>query len=160
MTGARLYRNVGGLALLVLCGCDSARFPVPPPKPPPAVVPAPAAPAPTASALKRISPPPTTKATGKGEGHPPVPARSPILLIGLDENEAQTLLGPPTTIEDQSPGKMWSYRKQECVLSIALYPDVATRVFHILSYKVTSDDHNAGAKDVCRAKFGDVAAAE
>ncbi|MDR3437276.1 hypothetical protein [Telmatospirillum sp.] len=109
--------------------------PTPPPPPPPA--PAPAA--------------------RKHEDRKPQVPENPKQLISLDETEVQSLLGPPVAVEDHSPGKTWRFRKQDCLLNVALYPDVETRVFRVLSYEVTSDDHNDRAKRLCEAKFGIVA---
>lgn len=81
-------------------------------------------------------------------------------LVGLDENAAQALLGAPEAVEDHSPGKTLRFRRQGCVLSLALYPEVETRIFRVLSYEVTSDDHNAGAQQRCEAKFGTVVATQ
>lgn len=91
---------------------------------------------------------------------PPPPPAAPVQLVGMDENAVQALLGTPSLVEDHAPGKTWRFRKHDCVLSLALYPDVQTRVFRTLSYEVTSDEHNAGAKQLCETKFGNVATAD
>jgi len=157
MSFAIWYRAVGGMAVLVLCGCAStpaareadqprtaeAPISLTPETPPPAIRPAPP------------QPPAPRK---HEESKPPAAGPVPVGLVGLDESQVRQLLGAPAAIEDHSPGKTWRFRRQDCVLSVALYPDVETRVFRTLSYEVTSDDNNAGSTQLCRSKFGAVAA--
>jgi len=164
MTVTILNRTIGVIALMALCGCaDPAPKHVasapPPQEQPPAPSgpvaltppPAPAAPAKAAPAKRRDAAKPVQTAVAP----PP-----PVQLVGMDEGAIQALLGAPSMVEDHAPGKTWRFRKHDCVLSVALYPDVQTRVFRTLSYEVTSDDHNAGAKQLCETKFGNVAAAD
>jgi hypothetical protein len=70
-------------------------------------------------------------------------------LIGLNENQLQSVLGPPAAQSDHSPGKDWQYRDGRCSFILVLYPDVDTRVYHALSYEVISDDSSAGGKRHC-----------
>ena len=161
-----LNRTICGVALVALSGCAPQSPPPPPASPPaaqngtlsgPIVLVAPAAPVPAKPAPppKRHEDRKTTPATAAAP--PPPPA---VQLVGMDEGALQALLGPPSLVEDHAPGKTWRFRKQGCVLSVALYPDVQTRVFRTLSYEVTSDEHNTGAKQLCETKFGSVALAE
>jgi hypothetical protein len=87
---------------------------------------------------------PQTAATGNAD---------PMHLIGLDEGQLKARFGAPATEEDQSPGKTLRYRNRRCTLSLALYPDVQTRVFRALSYEVTSDDHSATGTRHCLAEL-------
>ncbi len=164
MTVTTLNRTLSVIALMALCGCED-----PAPKhvvsaPPPQEPAAPTGPV-------ALTPPPTPAAPTKAvpakrrDATKPAPqtataAPPPVQLVGMDEGAVQALLGAPSTVEDHAPGKTWRFRKHDCVLSVALYPDVQTRVFRTLSYEVTSDDHNAGAKQLCETKFGNVAAAD
>lgn len=169
MSVMTLNRTISVMALMVLCSCadptpshvgstpstqreqpassgpialTAPPAPVPPPKP--------AAPVKRHDASKPAAPPAAA----------PTAQTSPVQLVGMDEGEVQALLGTPSMVEEHAPGKTWRFRKHDCVLSVALYPDVQTRVFRTLSYEVTSDDHNAGAKQLCETKFGNVAAAD
>ena len=163
MNGTTLNRTVCVIALMALCGCAD---PTPhtasaPPAPPahtadsgPIALTAP--PAPTAPAKAAVPAKRHDAAKPAANSAPAAPAQ----LVGMNEGEVQTLLGAPSMVEDHAPGKTWRFRKRDCVLSVALYPDVQTRVFRTLSYEVTSDDHNAGAKQLCETKFGNVAAAD
>jgi hypothetical protein len=166
MTVTTLNRTTCVIALLALCGCAD-------PTTPHAASTAPAPSEQTASnGPIALTNPPTPTAPAKAavpakrrdatKPTAPAPAAqaAPVQLVGMDEGEVQALLGAPSTVEDHAPGKTWRFRKHDCVLSVALYPDVQSRVFRTLSYEVTSDDHNAGAKQLCETKFGNVAAAD
>jgi hypothetical protein len=163
MTMTTLNRTVCVVALMALCGCADPT--------PPRVVSAPAPQEPSApSGPIALTAPPTPAAPAKAavpakrrDSTKPVQtaqAAPPVQLVGMNEGEVQALLGAPSAVEDHAPGKTWRFRKHDCVLSVALYPDVQSRVFRTLSYEVTSDDHNAGAKQLCETKFGGVAAAD
>lgn len=73
----------------------------------------------------------------------------PVNLVGLDENQLKAVLGPPTEQEDRSPAKTWRYRNGKCVVDLALYPDVETRVFRTLSYEVTTGEDTAAEERLC-----------
>jgi len=163
MTVTTLNRAISVIALMTLCGCADptpkhvASAPPPPEQPstpsgPVALTPPPAPAASAKAAAKRRD---AAKPAQTAVAPPP-----PVQLVGMDEGAVQALLGAPSMVEDHAPGKTWRFRKHDCVLSVALYPDVQTRVFRTLSYEVTSDDHNAGAKQLCETKFGNVAAAD
>jgi hypothetical protein len=163
-----LYRTFGGIALLALCGCadptpkpvvsatEAQKEPVAAPTAPIALTVPPTSTSPTraASAKKRDD----RKQTASVPGTAASP--TPVQLVGMNEGDVQALFGAPSLVEDHAPGKTLRFRKHDCVLSVALYPDVQTRVFRTLSYEVTSDDHNAGAKQLCETKFGNVAVAD
>jgi hypothetical protein len=77
------------------------------------------------------------------------PQHKPVDLVGLDENQVEAVLGPPTEQEDRSPAKTWRYRNGKCVVDLALYPDVETRVFRTLSYEVTTGKDTAAEEQLC-----------
>jgi hypothetical protein len=164
-----LNRTISVVALMALCGCaDPTPTHVVSAPPAPMEQPAPSGPiALTAPPVPVPPPKPAAPAKRREASKPAAPAAAaptaqggPVQLVGMDEGEVQALLGTPSTVEEHAPGKTWRFRKHDCVLSVALYPDVQTRVFRTLSYEVTSDDHNAGAKQLCETKFGNVAAAD
>ncbi len=166
MNVTTLNRTGSVIALMALCGCAD-------PTPPHAgsatpatmeqstgpialtTIPTSAAPAKAAAPAKKRDATKPAAASASSAAQAP-----PVQLVGMNEGEVQALLGTPSMVEDNAPGKTWRFRKHDCVLSVALYPDVQTRVFRTLSYEVTSDDHNAGAKQLCETKFGNVAAAD
>jgi hypothetical protein len=76
-----------------------------------------------------------------------------LQIVGLDEAQLRDVMGVPASADDSAPGKVWRYHKGGCTLSIALYPDVKTRVFHALTYEVTSNEHGTGTDRLCRTQF-------
>ena len=153
-----------GFSLFLLSACTSNPTPEPVAATPPTPVPVPA----VHTATLPPPPPPAPVTTRKPEETPREVRRTEerktevplgfVLAVGLGEDELRSHLGAPIGVDEDPPGKMLRYRKGSCTLTVALYPDVETRIFHTLSYEVTSDDHNAGAKQLCETKFGNVAA--
>jgi len=169
--GSLMTRTVG-VGLLLLSGCDVARSarddlfgrPNPPPASSQARRTAPAT-SPGAATASRAQP----AATVRGSAAAPVqasaaatpadggPARAPsgspqISLTGKTEAELRALLGAPTSEETHPPGKQWRYRDGKCTLDIQLYPDVETKQFGTLAYKVRSDDDTDEGKRLCIAR--------
>jgi hypothetical protein len=85
------------------------------------------------------------KADPTGEKVPP----STVNFIGKSESQLRDLLGPPTTVEERPPGKVWRYREGQCTLDVQLYPDVQTRQFGTLAYEVKSDDNTDEGNRAC-----------
>lgn len=74
-------------------------------------------------------------------------------LAGASENKLRALLGAPTSEEDHPPGKQWHYRDGKCTLDVQLYPDVQTKQFGTLAYKVKSDDNTDEGQRLCVAQL-------
>jgi hypothetical protein len=72
-------------------------------------------------------------------------------LVGLDQSQLQQMLGKPNAVATKAPGKTWSYRNRCCELSVALYPNLQTQSYQVLSYEVISDDSSDRAKRACLA---------
>ena len=88
-------------------------------------------------------------------GAPDAPSAEPppVVLTGYSETELRALLGAPTSEEEHPPGKQWRYRDGNCTLDIQLYPDVETKKFGTLAYKVKSDDNTDEGKRLCLAQL-------
>jgi hypothetical protein len=148
-----------GLALLLLSGCEVMRAASddlaslgspkqsPPAAPVPKVTPAPQPAIPAARPVK-----PTAAADVAVAPAPAVEAPTPV-LTGYRESELRALLGPPTSEEAHSPGKQWRYRIGTCTLDIQLYPDVETKQYGTLAYKVKSDDNTDEGRRLCLAQL-------
>jgi len=74
-------------------------------------------------------------------------------LLGLEVDRVEKSLGRPTSINDNSPGKLWSYRRDGCTLTVAFYPESENGIFHALSYEVSSNEHDTSIYTSCGAKF-------
>lgn len=158
--GSLATRTFGvGLGLLLLSGCDvmraarddfaSLNAPKPPPPAPRVRKPAPQ----PVTATRPVKP--VTAAAAADVAATPVPAvETPVpVLTGYRESELRTLLGPPTSVEDRPPGKQWRYRNGKCTLDIQLYPDVETKQYGTLAYKVKSDDDTDEGRRLCLAQL-------
>jgi len=158
--GSLATRTFGvGLGLLLLSGCDVMRAArddfasLSAPKPPP---PAPRVRKPAPQPVTATRPvKPVTAAAAADVAATPVPAvETPVpVLTGYRESELRTLLGPPTSVEDRPPGKQWRYRNGKCTLDIQLYPDVETKQYGTLAYKVKSDDDTDEGRRLCLAQL-------
>ncbi len=102
-----------GACLGALAGCASE----PPPEPP---VPQP-----------RPEPPARRPAAP-----PPAADLRPEQLAGLDQAQAQALLGSPTARSTRAMATVWSYRRGRCVVSLVFYPEVGTAVERVLDTEV------------------------
>lgn len=74
-------------------------------------------------------------------------------LAGASETKLRALLGAPTSEEEHPPGKQWHYRDGKCTLDVQLYPDVQTKQFGTLAYKVKSDDNTDEGQRLCLAQL-------
>ncbi len=161
-----LMKQAVGLGLLFLSGCEVARSArddfarLTSPQPAPAQVrKASQPPVQTASKAGSKPLPPSTpfepSVTGSGAASPvgtESKDRPAIELVGASESKLRALLGAPTQEEETPPGKRWSYRDGRCTLDVQLYPDVQTKQFATLAYKVRSDDNTDDGQPLCFAK--------
>lgn len=93
---------------------------------------------------------------GRAEGEMPGNRDDDATLnrwLGLNERQLQTVLGPAVEQEDRAPAKLRSFRNRNCTLNVTLNPDVETREFHALDYKVISDAHTAKRNRECAVEF-------
>ena len=118
------------------------------------VMPAPE-PAPHPAPVHKAVAPPTDAlaATPPGGDATAIGTQGVDRLIGLNETEIETFLGPPMLQEDRAPTKLWVFRSKTCTINVTLYPDVETRQFHALSYEVISDVHTVERTRQCIAEF-------
>jgi len=112
--------------LLTVAGCENLDALFAPPAPPPPAQPAEPAPAAEPSRTAKAVPVPTPR--------PPREPEPAIKLVGLSQTETETLLGPPTTLLDRPPAKVWQYRSGDCALDVYFYLDVGRNAFYALHY--------------------------
>lgn len=136
------------VALAAVAGCQTTGQA--PPRPSPAVQPTPAAgTAPNAGATS-----PVKKKEQASIAHPP-PSKTTdgetpdIGAVGMDESKVRELFGDPVTEEDNAPERTLKYHPGACSVEFALYPDVDTRTYRILTLEVSSDDGTAKGKRSC-----------
>lgn len=146
-----------GVGLLLLSGCevvrgardDFARLTSPQPAPAQVRKKAPS----QATAPGRTTQPSVTSNGPVVEPTTAAKNTPAIDLAGASENKLRALLGSPTSEEDHPPGKQWHYRDGKCTLDVQLYPDVQTKQFGTLAYKVKSDDNTDEGQRLCMAQL-------
>lgn len=175
MNVGRLFIRSSGLGLLLLSGCDVARsarddlLKLTNSSPPPASQarraqttngPAVAAKAPatvrggtTATVEASAAASPSTGDSVMAAAATPSADAPTLPLMGKTESEVRAMLGPPTSEETHPPGKQWRYRDGKCTLDVQLYPNVESKQFGTLAYKVKSDDNTAEGNRVCLAQL-------
>jgi hypothetical protein len=70
----------------------------------------------------------------------PVQPVDPNRLIGLTENDAVKLLGPPTEKMDSPPSRVWTYRSTACDMKLFFYPEVGGATYRSLTYQIDDRD--------------------
>jgi hypothetical protein len=74
-------------------------------------------------------------------------------VIGLDRDQLETRLGPPSLEVQHSPATETIFREGHCTLSVTLYPDVKARIYRALAYKVVGDAEFTEERHDCFAVF-------
>ena len=124
---------------LVACAETPVQPPVVPDPPPTAAVPAVTPePSPVAPAAKVQAPPEPVRRPAvvlPAPAPPPQPpSLAPDVVIGLDEEQTEILLGKPGEIKAQPPATVWEYRMQGCALDLYFYVDLASQKRKVLTY--------------------------
>lgn len=162
-----LLKQTVGVGLLLLSGCEIARSArndlaqLTSPQPAPSQVrkTAPAPPQVAAKGRTTATVPATAfepSVAGAGAAAGPTATErdsGTVDLAGASENKLRALLGAPTSEESHPPGKQWHYRDGKCTLDVQLYPDVQTRQFGTVAYKVKSDDNTDEGQRLCLARL-------
>jgi hypothetical protein len=118
---------VVALSLGTITACSSLPFSSPAPPPP-------------AGPVVKVPPPkPEPPAKPETAAKRP-PELRPEQLTGQTQDEAQALLGPPTTQSTQAMATVWTYRRGDCSLSLMFYPEVETAVQRVLGYEFGGGD--------------------
>jgi len=158
--GARWFVRVGWLpAALCLLGCAPmhrvVHEPAPAavaivPEPDSSLILKPSMPSPLVAVipdlpLPRIKPPlPKTAATADGLGSK-VPLTElggrivriqPAELVGFDFSSIREVLRRPDDVQSSALSVVWVYTESMCTLRLFFYPDIQTRIFHLLKYDV------------------------
>lgn len=152
MNGFAVRNLVAFAAILLIAGCAEQK---PPPELRTSIPLETATPTPPPAPARPPAPPRKKTATPLHEDKtkPDIGTQGIDRLIGLNESEIQSILGPPMLQEDRAPTKLWVFRDRSCTINVTLYPDVETREFHALSYEVISDVHTVERTRQCIAEF-------
>jgi hypothetical protein len=156
MPAPRLYQTFLLLAVIVSLSACAALTPPGARDPAPAIE-SPAPPeAPAAQAPPTAPPPPeppravTTPPTARPPAPvvPPTP-NDPVILVGLSQEQANAMLGPPTSIRQETPATVWAYRIGDCQLDLFFYEDVKTKRQQSLAYELQTREKSDQAQRAC-----------
>ncbi len=121
---------------LALTACTAPPPPKLPPPPSASEAPAPQAEAPPPARPVHKPAPPVTASLPAG---PPEPD-SFDRLHGLDQAEAEALLGEPKERAEAPPAIVWRYASRDCDLDVYFYLDLQSRETRVLHYEVRDHD--------------------
>ena len=68
---------------------------------------------------------------------PPEPeaaAVAPSDLVGFDFPAVLRVLRRPDTVQNSALSIVWTYAQSDCTLQLYFYPDIQTRIFHLLKF--------------------------
>jgi hypothetical protein len=94
---------------------------------------------------KRVAPP----------KQPPVPklAESAVVapddLMGFDFSSVLQVLRRPDTVQSNALSVVWTYTEPSCTLQLFFYPDIQTKIFHLLKHDLKSAADGAAERNAC-----------
>lgn len=77
------------------------------------------------------------------------PAEASEDLVGLDEQRAIELLGPPATTEDRAPARIWHYKSSRCELELIFFMEMRTGLMRTLHYDFKAGADNPKQQQAC-----------
>lgn len=98
------------------------------------------------AAVTRVSKPPRITSTDD---------KYRLDVIGLDQSQIESRLGPSTQDLQHLPGMEAVFSAGRCTLNVTLYPDVRTHIYHALAYRVASDVDSTEERRRCSAAFAE-----
>lgn len=73
----------------------------------------------------------------------------PGALVGLSPVEVREFIGPPVTITDRAPAKIWNYRSRECSADVIFYLDIGSSTFRALTLDLKDSEGNSTSEPRC-----------
>jgi hypothetical protein len=83
--------------------------------------------------VSRTQPMPRTAMPPKEAAPEPEPV-APADLVGFDFPAVQQVLGHPSSVQNSALSVVWTYWQTECTVQLYFYPDIQTKIFHLLKY--------------------------
>ena len=89
--------------------------------------------------------PPARRPASPAKPMPPAPGKetptepdtaavTPSSLVGYDFPAVLRVLRRPDTVENSALSIVWTYAQSDCTLQLYFYPDIQTRIFHLLKF--------------------------
>ena len=82
---------------------------------------------------------------------------APADLVGFDFSSVLQVLRKPDTVQSSALSIVWTYSEPTCTLQLFFYPDIQTKIFHLLKHDLKSAadgaaERNAYMRDIMAAK--------
>ena len=74
---------------------------------------------------------------------------TPVVVNGLSEKAARSLLGKPAAQGGQAPGETWTYRAGSCEVELFLFPDVKHGGMRVLDSRVSGAGAHEDGQQAC-----------
>ena len=97
----------------------------------------------------------TRKKTATPPKRPPLPKLAepvivaPADLVGFDFSSVLQVLRKPDTVQSSALSIVWTYSEPTCTLQLFFYPDIQTKIFHLLKHDLKGAADGAAERNAC-----------
>ena len=97
----------------------------------------------------------TPRRTAAPPKRPPLPKLAepvvvaPAELVGLDFESVLQVLRKPDTVQSSALSIVWTYSEPNCTLQLFFYPDIQSKVFHLLKHDLKAAVDGAAERNAC-----------
>ncbi len=74
---------------------------------------------------------------------------APADLVGFDFSSVLQVLRKPDTVQSSALSIVWTYSEPTCTLQLFFYPDIQTKIFHLLKHDLKSAADGAAERNAC-----------
>ena len=74
---------------------------------------------------------------------------APADLVGLDFEAVLQVLRKPDTVQSSALSIVWTYSEPNCTLQLFFYPDIQTKIFHLLKHDLKGASDGAAERNAC-----------
>lgn len=74
---------------------------------------------------------------------------APADLVGFDFSSVLHVLRKPDTVQSSALSIVWTYSEPTCTLQLFFYPDIQTKIFHLLKHDLKSEADGAAERNAC-----------
>ncbi len=98
---------------------------------------------------------PTRKRAAPPPKRPPLPKLAetvivePADLVGFDFSSVLQVLRKPDTVQSNALSVVWTYTEPSCTLQLFFYPDIQTKIFHLLKHDLKGAADGGTERNAC-----------
>lgn len=74
---------------------------------------------------------------------------APADLVGFDFSSVLQVLRKPDTVQSSALSIVWTYSEPNCTLQLFFYPDIQTKIFHLLKHDLKSAADGPAERNAC-----------